>query len=70
MPDAADFAAFDCGAIVAPAGHGKTEIIASIAATGRITYAYLHGEQNERGTVGMGDRIPPRLLELIRLVTA
>lgn len=41
----------------------------SIAATGRITYAYLHGEHHERGALAMSDRIPPRLLELIRLFT-
>lgn len=39
----------------------------SINGAGRITYAYLHGDQHERGALAMKDRIPPRLLELIRL---
>lgn len=42
----------------------------SIAATGRITYAYLHGDQHERGAVAMSDRIPMRLLELIQKFAA
>jgi hypothetical protein len=38
----------------------------SINGGGRITYAYLHGDQHERGALAMKDRIPPRLLELIQ----
>lgn len=38
----------------------------SLNGAGRITYAYLHGDQHERGALAMKDRIPPRLLELIQ----
>jgi len=38
----------------------------SISATGRITYAYVHGDQHERGALPMQDRIPSRLLDLIQ----
>lgn len=38
----------------------------SIGASGRITYAYLHGDQHERGALRMEDRIPARLLDLIQ----
>lgn len=42
----------------------------SIGASGRITYAYLHGAEHERGAVEMNDRIPKRLLELIMKFSA
>ena len=38
----------------------------SINATGRITYAYVHGDQHERGALTMQERIPSRLLDLIQ----
>ncbi len=37
----------------------------SINGTGRIAYAYLHGDQHERGALRMQDHLPKRLLELI-----
>lgn len=42
MPEAANFAALGNAAIVAPAGHGKTEIIANIAALGRRALVLTH----------------------------
>lgn len=38
----------------------------SISGVGRITYAYLHGDQHERGALAMQERIPGRLLDLIQ----
>lgn len=42
MPDAADLASLGNGAIVAPAGHGKTELIANVAALGRRALILTH----------------------------
>lgn len=42
MPEASDFAAFGNASIVAPAGHGKTEIIAKIAGLGRRALILTH----------------------------
>ena len=42
MPDAADLAKLGNAAIVAPAGHGKTEIIANVAAMGRRALILTH----------------------------
>lgn len=42
MPDAADLFALGNVAVVAPAGHGKTEIIANIAAMGRRALVLTH----------------------------
>jgi DNA helicase-2/ATP-dependent DNA helicase PcrA len=42
MPEAADLHAMGNAAIVAPAGHGKTEIIANIAALGRRALILTH----------------------------
>lgn len=42
MPDAADLFALGNAAIVAPAGHGKTEIIANVAAKGRRALILTH----------------------------
>ncbi len=38
----------------------------SINGVGRITYAYLHGNEHERGALAMQERIPSRLLDLIQ----
>lgn len=42
MPDAAELFALGNGAVVAPAGHGKTEIIANIAAMGQRALILTH----------------------------
>lgn len=42
MPEAQDLLGLDRGAIVAPAGHGKTELIANLAALGRRTLVLTH----------------------------
>jgi superfamily I DNA/RNA helicase len=42
MPEAGDLLKVERGAIVAPAGHGKTELIANIAALGRRTLVLTH----------------------------
>ncbi|EOZ4894400.1 UvrD-helicase domain-containing protein [Pseudomonas aeruginosa] len=42
MPDAADLFALGNAAVVAPAGHGKTEIIANVAAIGRRALILTH----------------------------
>ncbi|KAF0101154.1 MAG: Uncharacterized protein FD187_350 [bacterium] len=42
MPEAADLIALGNAAIVAPAGHGKTEIIANVAALGRRALILTH----------------------------
>jgi len=42
MPEAGDLLGVERGAIVAPAGHGKTELIASVAALGRRTLVLTH----------------------------
>lgn len=42
MPDAADLFALGNAAVVAPAGHGKTEIIANVAAMGRRALILTH----------------------------
>lgn len=42
MPEAGDLIGLDRGAIVAPAGHGKTELIAKLAAVGRRTLVLTH----------------------------
>lgn len=38
----------------------------SISGVGRITYAYLHGNEHECGALAMQERIPGRLLDLIQ----
>jgi DNA helicase-2/ATP-dependent DNA helicase PcrA len=42
MPEAQDLLRVERGAIVAPAGHGKTELIANVAALGRRTLVLTH----------------------------
>lgn len=42
MPEAGDLLGVERGAIVAPAGHGKTELIANVAALGRRTLVLTH----------------------------
>lgn len=42
MPEAADLLGVERGAIVAPAGHGKTELIANVAALGRRSLVLTH----------------------------
>lgn len=42
MPEADDLLGVERGAIVAPAGHGKTELIAKVAALGRRTLVLTH----------------------------
>jgi superfamily I DNA/RNA helicase len=42
MPDAADLFAMGNGSVVAPAGHGKTEIIANVAAMGHRALILTH----------------------------
>lgn len=42
MPEARDLIGLDRGAIVAPAGHGKTELIANVAALGRRALVLTH----------------------------
>ena len=42
MPEAADLIVMGNAAIVAPAGHGKTEIIANVAALGRRALILTH----------------------------
>lgn len=42
MPDAADLLALGNAAVVAPAGHGKTEVIANVAAMGRRALILTH----------------------------
>lgn len=42
MPEAQDLVGLGNGAIVAPAGHGKTELIAKVAALGRRTLILTH----------------------------
>jgi len=42
MPEAADLIALGNAAMVAPAGHGKTEIIANVAALGRRALILTH----------------------------
>jgi DNA helicase-2/ATP-dependent DNA helicase PcrA len=42
MPDAQDLLRVERGAIVAPAGHGKTELIAKVAALGKRTLVLTH----------------------------
>lgn len=42
MAEAGDLLRVECGAIVAPAGHGKTELIANIAALGSRTLVLTH----------------------------
>ena len=42
MPEAEDLLGLDNGAIVAPAGHGKTELIANVAALGRRALILTH----------------------------
>lgn len=42
MPEAEDLLGVDRGAIVAPAGHGKTELIAKVAALGQRTLILTH----------------------------
>jgi hypothetical protein len=42
MPEAPDLLGVERGAIVAPAGHGKTELIANLAALGRRTLVLTH----------------------------
>ncbi len=42
MPEATELLAIGNGAIVAPAGHGKTEIIANVAALGRRALILTH----------------------------
>ena len=42
MPEAGDLIGLDRGAVVAPAGHGKTELIAHVAALGRRALILTH----------------------------
>ena len=42
MPEAQDLLGVERGAIVAPAGHGKTELIAKVAALGKRTLVLTH----------------------------
>ncbi len=42
MPEPEDILRFERGAVVAPAGHGKTELIAKVAALGRRTLVLTH----------------------------
>ena len=42
MPEAQDLLGIERGAIVAPAGHGKTELIAKMAALGKRTLVLTH----------------------------
>lgn len=42
MPEAADLIGLGNAAIVAPAGHGKTELIANVAALGRRALILTH----------------------------
>jgi AAA domain/UvrD-like helicase C-terminal domain len=59
MPEPAELAAMRVGAIVAPAGHGKTEVIAKVAALGRRalilthTHAGVHAIRNRLKRLGI-----------------
>lgn len=59
MPDAADLFALGTAAVVAPAGHGKTEIIANVAAlSGRAlilthTHAGVHAIRSRIKRLGI-----------------
>jgi hypothetical protein len=59
MPELAQLAALQVGAVVAPAGHGKTEVIANVAALGRRalilthTHAGVHAIRSRLKRVGV-----------------
>lgn len=59
MPDLHELAAMQAGAIVAPAGHGKTEVIANVAALGKRalilthTHAGVHAIRNRLKRLGI-----------------
>lgn len=62
MPDAREIATFGNAAVVAPAGHGKTEIIANVAAIGRRalilthTHAGVHAIRSRMKRLGVHER--------------
>lgn len=57
MPDPNDLLALRCGAVVAPAGHGKTEVIASMASLAKRTLVLTH---THAGVHAIRDRIKKR----------
>ena len=59
MPNAADLFGLGNAAVVAPAGHGKTEIIANVAAMGRRALILTHTHAGVHATRCRGSSSSP-----------